>query len=178
MIKADPANRSLLLRIPAAARYAFNTRRFNWNYASEPEPHFNGRRLLQSRGKVLGGSRSINGMAYLRGLGFDYQAWLNARATGWNYAQLQPYIKSGKMKRRRSPLPKWRRADKGIRARTGNPITEGFLESGKLAKYEVTGDVNGFGEKGLGRFPMHAADGYRWFTARAYLWSAAQRGSL
>ena len=179
MIEAGPASRSLLLHIPAAARYAFNARRFNWNYETEPEPHLGGRRLSQPRGKVLGGSSSINGMVYLRGHGLDYEAWEKAGATGWNYARLLPYFR--KLEKRSGDGGCYQGEDGPVMVSTPepvNPIAAGFLEAGRQAGYEPTRDVNGFRQEGFGRFPMNAAKGYRWSTARAYLSPALRRSNL
>ncbi|MGI9436090.1 MAG: GMC family oxidoreductase, partial [Geminicoccaceae bacterium] len=92
LLEAGPSSRNPVLTVPAAARYAFNARRFNWNDETEPEPYLNGRRIAQPRGRVLGGSSSINGMVYLRGNPLDYESWADAGAQGWNYADVLPYF--------------------------------------------------------------------------------------
>ncbi|SVC80022.1 uncharacterized protein METZ01_LOCUS332876, partial [marine metagenome] len=98
LLEAGPKDNNLLFRIPAAMRYAYNARKYNWNYETEPEPFLNNRRLYQPRGKVLGGSSSINGMLYLRGNPMDYEAWSQQGARGWSYSEVLPYFK--KLERR------------------------------------------------------------------------------
>ncbi len=179
LLEAGLANRSLILHVPAAARYAFKARKFNWNYETEPEPHLNGRRLSQPRGKVLGGSSSINGLVYLRGHGLDYDAWEEAGAAGWNYARLLPYFR--KLEKRTGDGGFYQGEEGPVRVSEPdpvNPIAAAFLEAGSQAGYAQTSDVNGFRQEGFGRFPMNASNGYRWSTARAYLTEARSRNNL
>ena len=179
LVEAGPSANSSLLRIPAAARYAFNAKRFNWNYKTEPETFLNGRTLFQPRGKVLGGSSSINGLVYLRGHALDYEAWETAGATGWGYSHVLPYFQ--RLETRRGTTSLYCGNDGPVHVSTPeliNPIAEAFLEAGQQAGYVITDDINGFQQEGFGRFPMNAADGYRWSTARAYLVPARQRRNL
>ena len=179
LLEAGPRNRSPILHVPAAARYAFNAKRFNWNYESEPEPHLNDRRLPQPRGRVLGGSSSINGLIYLRGNPLDYEGWADAGLPNWSYAQVLPYFKR---------LEAMQDADNEYQGRGGpvaisapeplNPIAAAFLEAGRQAGYELTADINGYQQEGFGRFPMNAAGGVRSSTANAYLKPARQRRNL
>jgi len=80
------------IQMPAALSYPMNMSRYDWGYQSEPEPHLGGRRLATPRGKVIGGSSSINGMVYVRGHARDFDHWLEAGATGWSYADVLPYF--------------------------------------------------------------------------------------
>ena len=179
LLEAGPENRNPILHIPAAARYAFNARRFNWNYETDPEPELNGRRLTQARGRVLGGSSSINGLVYLRGNPLDYEGWAKAGVTGWAYADVLPYFK--RLERWVDPTNEYQGRDGAVgvsTVRTLNPISAAFLEAGREAGYEMTEDVNGFRQEGFGRFPMNAAHGYRSSTARTYLADARKRGNL
>ena len=179
LLEAGPGNASPLLHIPAAARYAFNASRFNWDFETEPEPELKGRVLPQARGRVLGGSSSINGMVYLRGNPLDYEGWAELGATGWSYADVLPYFQR---------LEAWDKPTNEYQGRTGpigvstptpiNPISQAFLDAGTEAGYEPTEDVNGFRQEGFGRFPMNAAHGYRWSTARGYLRRARRRPNL
>ena len=179
LLEAGPRNRSPVLHVPAAARYAFNALRYNWNYVSEPEPELNGRRLKQPRGRVLGGSSSINGLVYLRGNPLDYEGWADAGAAGWSYADVLPYFQrqecwvdpQNEYQGREGPI--------GISTPTPiNPISAAFVEAGRQAGYGLTGDVNGYCQEGFGRFPMNAANGYRWSTARGHLDRAHGRSNL
>ena len=179
LIEAGPGDHSPILRVPAAARYAFNAKRFNWNYTTESEPHLNGRKLPQPRGKVLGGSSSINGLVYLRGHALDYEAWAKAGVTGWSYSHVLPYFQ--RLERRHGKGTAYWGTDGPVRVSAPepvNPIAEAFLEAGQQAGYATTDDVNGFQQEGFGRFPMNAANGYRWSTARAYLAPALKRRNL
>ena len=179
LLEAGPRDNSFLLRIPAAARYAFNARRFNWNFQSEPEPGLNGRRLALPAGRVLGGSSSINGLVYLRGNPLDYESWAESTAEQWSYASVLPYFR--RLERwmgRPSPY----RGDSGpVRASAPeppNPIAGAFLEAGREAGYGRTDDVNGEQQEGFGRFPMNAAGGVRWSAARGHLAPASRRRNL
>ena len=93
LLEAGPRDRSLLFHVPAAMRYAYNASRYNWNFETEPEPFLMGRRLVQPRGRVLGGSSSINGQLYLRGHPLDYEGWADAGADGWSYSEVLPYFR-------------------------------------------------------------------------------------
>ena len=179
LLEAGPRNRSPILHLPAAARYAFNAARYNWNYVTDPEPELNGRSLSQPRGRVLGGSSSINGLVYLRGNPLDYEGWAQAGATGWSYADVLPYFK--RLECRVDPRNEYQGRDGPIGVSTPtpvNPISAAFIEAGRQAGYGLTEDVNGYCQEGFGRFPMNAAHGYRWGTARGHLRQARRRRNL
>ncbi len=179
LLEAGPRDRSPLLQIPAAARYAFNAAKYNWNYLSEPEAALNGRQLTQPRGRVLGGSSSINGLVYLRGNPLDYEAWAEAGAAGWSYAEVLPYFK--RLERWARPANPYQGEDGPVRVSAVadlNPIAAAFMAACREAGYDPSEDVNGHQQEGYGRFPMNAADGYRWSTARAYLGPARRRPNL
>src|SRR5271154_409919 len=93
LLEAGPHDRHWRIAMPAAVGSLLSSSRFNWNYASVPEPHLDGRRLVHPRGRVLGGSSSINGMVYIRGHARDYDGWEQAGIRGWSYAQVLPYFK-------------------------------------------------------------------------------------
>ncbi len=179
LLEAGPRDRSLILHLPAAARYAFDARRFNWSYESEPEPHLGGRRIRHPRGRVLGGSSSINGLVFLRGHPLDYEGWAEAGATGWAYADVLPYFQKLETRVDRSnPY----QGDAGpvqvsIAARP-SPISHAFIEACRQAGYPFSEDVNGYRQDGSGWFPMNAAKGLRWSAARAYLYDARRRANL
>ena len=179
LLEAGPRDKSPLIHIPAAARYAFNARSLNWNYVTEPEPNLGNRTIEQPRGKVLGGSSSINGMVYLRGNPLDYEGWRDGGATGWSYAEVLPYFK--RLEGWVDPTSPYQGRDGPVRISRPtpvNPIAAAFLKAGEQAGYTLTDDVNGHCQEGFGRFPMNAADGYRSTTASAYLASARQRRNL
>lgn len=179
LIEAGPETRSPILKIPALARYAYNARRFNWNFETEPEPHLNGRRLAQPRGRVLGGSSSINGMLFLRGHALDYEAWAGAGAQGWGYAHVLPYFR--RLECRSDGEEGYAGKDGPVlvsRPTPVNPLAAAYVEAGRQAGYPLTTDVNGYRQEGFGHVPMNAAHGVRWSTARAYLQPARTRSNL
>ncbi len=179
LLEAGPVNRSPILHVPAAARYAFNASKFNWGYVTEPEPELNGRRIKQPRGRVLGGSSSINGLVYLRGNPLDYEGWAEAGATGWSYADVLPYFK--RQECWIDPRNEYQGRIGPIRVSTPepvNPLSAAFVEAGRQAGYGLTDDVNGYSQEGFGRFPMNAAQGYRWSTAHGHLRQARGRRNL
>ena len=179
LLEAGPRDWSPILHLPAAARYAFNARRFNWSYESEPEPHLGGRRIRHPRGRVLGGSSSINGLVFLRGHALDYEGWAEAGATGWAYADVLPYFR--RLETRIDQSSPYQGADGPVRvsiAESPNPISRAFVEACRQAGYPFSEDVNGYRQDGSGRFPMNAANGLRWSAARAYLYGARNRTNL
>ena len=179
LLEAGPPDRSPILHLPAAARYAFNARRFNWSYESEPEPCLNGRRIRQPRGRVLGGSSSINGLVYLRGHALDYEGWAAAGAAGWGYADVLPYFR--KLETRVDHSNPYQGDGGPVRVSTAtlpNPISRAFIEAGRQAGYAFSEDVNGYRQEGCSWFPMNAAGGLRWSVSRAYLYGARGRANL
>ena len=170
LLEAGPKDRHLMLHVPAAMRHAYNAPRFNWNYCTEPEPFLNNRILEQPRGRVLGGSSSINGQLYLRGHPADYDGWAEAGASGWSYAEVLPYFR--RLETRVDGRSAYRGDSGRIRASTAaadDPLTRAFLEAGRQAGYRSTEDVNGGQQDGFGLLPKNIADGRRSSTARCYL---------
>jgi choline dehydrogenase len=170
LLEAGPRDTSPLFHIPAAMRYAYNAPKYNWNYETEPEPFLNNRVLVQPRGKVLGGSSSINGQLYLRGHPMDYEGWAEAGARGWSYADVLPYFK--RLETRVDGAGDYRGQAGRIRASTmgaDNPLTRAFLQAGSEAGYLRTDDVNGGQQDGFGLLPKNVANGRRSSTAQCYL---------
>jgi choline dehydrogenase len=171
----------LFIQMPAALSYPMNMSRYDWGYSSEPEPHLNNRRLATPRGKVLGGSSSINGMVYVRGHAKDYDTWADMGASGWSYADVLPYFK--RMENWSSGGhggdPAWR-GTKGplhvTRGKRDNPLFEAFVQSGKQAGYEKTDDYNGEKQEGFGPMEQTVHKGRRWSAANAYLRPAQKTG--
>jgi len=169
-----------LINMPAALSYPMNMARYDWGYRSEPEPHLGGRRMATPRGKVVGGSSSINGMIYVRGHAMDYDHWEEAGAQGWAYADVLPYFK--RMENWESGGqggdPDWRGQDGPLHVTRGprkNPLFDVFVEAGRQAGYNVTGDYNGEAQEGFGPFDMTVHKGERWSAAKAYLRPALKR---
>ncbi len=169
VLEAGPRDNSLLFHIPAAMRHAYNAPKYNWNFETEPEPYLNNRRLVQPRGRVLGGSSSINGQLYLRGHPLDYEGWARAGARGWSYADVLPYFK--RLETRVDGQSEYRGARGPIGVATTRPgrLGQAFLLAGKQAGYRSTSDVNGLQQDGFGLLPKNVAGGRRSSTARCYL---------
>lgn len=168
------------IQMPAALSYPMNMSMYDWGYQTEPEPHLGGRRLVAPRGKVIGGSSSINGMIYVRGHAKDFDHWRDSGAAGWGYADVLPYYK--RMEHwhdgGHGGDPRWRGNDGPLHVTRGprtNPLHAAFVESGRQAGYQVTGDYNGEQQEGFGPFDMTVWKGRRWSAANAYLKPAMKR---
>jgi choline dehydrogenase len=163
-----------LIQMPAALSYPMNMSMYDWGYQSEPEPHLGGRRLACPRGKVIGGSSSINGMVYVRGHAGDYDHWADQGATGWSYADVLPYFKRMETwdDAGHGGDPEWRGTDGPLHITRGprdNPLFQAFVDAGAQAGYEVTGDYNGQKQEGFGPMEQTVYNGRRWSAANAYL---------
>jgi choline dehydrogenase len=173
------SDRSMFIQMPSALSIPMNMKRYNWMYESEPEPGLGGRRLHCPRGKVLGGSSSINGMVYMRGAPADFDRWQEEGAQGWSYADVLPYFR--RAEGRREGGDEYRGADGPLATRYGtleNPLYNAFVEAAQQAGYPATDDVNGFQQEGFGRMDMTVKDGVRWSAANAYLKPAMKRANL
>jgi choline dehydrogenase len=167
------------LHMPAALAYPLKDQRYNWGYWSEPEPHMDGRRMYCPRGRVLGGSSSINGMAYVRGHARDYDRWAQGGLRGWDYAHALPYFKRAET--RALGGDEYRGGDGPLHVATGacrNPLYQAFLEAGRQAGYPLTADMNGYQQEGFAPMDMTVCAGRRWSTACAYLRPARRRPNL
>ena len=170
------------IQMPAALSYPMNMARYDWGFMSEPEPHLNGRRLVCPRGKVIGGSSSINGMVYVRGHAHDFDHWAEAGADGWAFTDVLPYFK--RMENwhdgGHGGDPGWRGTDGPLhvtRGRRANPLYHAFVEAGQQAGYELTHDYNGEKQEGFGPFEQTVWKGRRWSAANAYLRPALRRAN-
>ncbi|MBV0912402.1 choline dehydrogenase [Anianabacter salinae] len=168
------------IQMPGALSYPMNMKRYDWGYRTEPEPHLGGRVLATPRGKVIGGSSSINGMIYVRGHARDFDAWRDGGAAGWGYADVLPYFKRQETWHDggHGGDPSWRGTDGPLhitRGKRDNPLTRAFVEAGRQAGYPVTGDYNGHQQEGFGPFDMTVWQGRRWSAASAYLKPALKR---
>jgi choline dehydrogenase len=169
-----------LIQMPGALSYPMNMPRYDWGYWSDPEPHLGGRQLACPRGKVIGGSSSINGMVYVRGHARDYDTWAEMGAEGWGYADVLPYFK--RMERwddaGHGGDPDWRGKDGPLhvtRGKRSNPLVTAFVEAGRQAGYPVTKDYNGHQQEGFGAMEHTIFKGQRWSAANAYLKPALKR---
>ncbi len=172
------------IQMPAALSFPMNMARYDWGLRTEPEPHLGGRVLATPRGKVLGGSSSINGMVYVRGHARDFDHWAEQGASGWAFADVLPYFKRMETWHGGSDAGEdagWRGHDGPLHITRGprsNPLFDAFIEAGRQAGYPVTQDYNGQSQEGFG--PMEATiwHGRRWSAANAYLRPAMQRGNV
>ncbi len=168
------------IQMPGALSYPMNMRRYDWGLRTEPEPHLGGRRLACPRGRVIGGSSSINGMVYVRGHARDFDHWAETGAAGWGFADVLPYFK--RMEDwHGGDVSEWRGKGGPLHVSRGarqNPLFDAFIEAGRQAGYPVTGDYNGAQQEGFG--PMEATiwRGQRWSAARAYLRPALATGRV
>jgi choline dehydrogenase len=194
-LSADPSNRVLVLEagrpdypwdvfihMPAALTFPIGSRFYDWKYESEPEPHMGGRRIYHARGKVLGGSSSINGMIFQRGNPLDYERWAADPGMGaWDYAHCLPYFK--RMENCLAAAP-----DDPFRGHAGplvlergpatNPLFGAFFEAVQQAGYALTDDVNGYRQEGFAPFDRNIHRGRRLSAARAYLHPVMRRPNL
>lgn len=165
------------IQMPGALSYPMNMSRYDWGYQSDPEPHLGGRRIVCPRGKVIGGSSSINGMIYVRGHALDYDHWRDQGASGWGYADVLPYFK--RMEHWSGTESGWRGHDGPLRvtrAAAENPLMRAFIDAGGQAGYPITQDYNGHQQEGFGHFDMTVHRGARYSAAKAYLRPAQKLG--
>jgi choline dehydrogenase len=173
------SDRSVLIQMPAALSIPMNMAKYNWGYESEPEPHLGGRRLHCPRGKVIGGSSSINGLVYVRGNPLDFERWEEEGAAGWGYRHVLPYFQRAESRQEGGDA--WRGGSGPLATRYGhveNPLYAAFVEAARQAGYPVTDDVNGEQQEGFGRMDMTVKNGVRWSAANAYLKPAMKRANL
>lgn len=173
------SDRSVFIQMPSALSIPMNTRKYNWQYESEPEPHLNGRRMHAPRGKGLGGSSSINGLVYVRGNPLDFELWQEQGAQGWGYANVLPYFK--RAERRDEGGDSYRGGDGPLDTRYGpmrNPLYHAWIDAAAQAGYPITSDINGEQQEGFGRMDMTVRDGARCSAAKAYLRPAMKRPNL
>ncbi|AXX98436.1 choline dehydrogenase [Profundibacter amoris] len=168
------------IQMPAALSYPMNMGIYDWGFKTLPEPHLGDRTLVCPRGKVIGGSSSINGMVYVRGHACDYDHWAEQGAQGWSYADVLPYFK--RMEHWHSGGhggdPAWRGKDGPLHVTRGprrNPLFSAFVEAGAQAGYQTTDDYNGKQQEGFGPMEQTVWRGRRWSAANAYLRPALKR---
>ena len=170
LLEAGPEDKALSLKIPAACLSNLNSTKHNWAFQGEPEPELNGRQVQHDRGKVLGGSSSINGMVFVRGNALDYEGWRQSGCEGWGYADVMPYFK--RMETYSGGEDDFRGIDGPLhvhRAEPKEPLALAFIEAGKQAGYKTTDDISGYCQEGFGVFDRTVFKGERWSAARAYL---------
>lgn len=164
-------DRSIFIQMPSAFSIPMNGSKYNWRYYTEPEPGLNGRRIHCPRGKVLGGSSSINGLVYMRGHAHDYDEWEKLGARNWGYRNCLPYFR--KAETFAGGGDDYRGQDGPLHVNSGNdmanPLCKAFVAAGQEAGYSMTTDPNGYMQEGFGPMHMTVKNGVRWSTANAYL---------
>lgn len=181
LIEFGGSDNNIFVKMPTALSIPMNMDRFNWGFSSLKEPALGGRQLDCPRGKVLGGSSSINGMVYARGHACDFEQWEENGAKGWGYGNVLPYFKRAES---------WMKGDDAYRGGDGpvsvnngnnmalNPLYQAFIDAGEEAGYPVTDDYNGFRQEGFGAMHMTVDKGKRASTAHAYLDPIKNRANL
>ncbi|EHZ2539603.1 TPA: choline dehydrogenase [Vibrio parahaemolyticus] len=178
LLEAGGTDKSIFIQMPTALSYPMNTEKYAWQFETVQEDGLDGRQLHCPRGKVLGGSSSINGMVYVRGHACDFDQWEEEGAKGWNYQACLPYFRKAES---------WVGGADEYRGDSGplgtcsgndmklNPLYEAFIEAGKEAGYPETNDYNGFQQEGFGPMHMTVDKGVRASTSNAYLSRAKKR---
>ncbi|MFY0642524.1 MAG: choline dehydrogenase [Bermanella sp.] len=180
LIETGGSDRSIFIQMPTALSIPMSTKKYAWQFHTDPEPYLDNREMHCPRGKVLGGSSSINGMVYVRGHARDFDEWAETGAENWDYKNCLPYFKKAES---------WAFGGDEYRGDTGplatnngnnmqNPLYTAFIEAGKQAGYDFTADYNGRQQEGFGPMHMTVKNGVRWSTSNAYLRPAMKRDNL
>ncbi|MCF8159184.1 MAG: choline dehydrogenase [Polaromonas sp.] len=180
LLEAGGGDKNLFIHMPSGFAYPMANKNYTWLYESEPEPFMDQRRIHCPRGRVIGGSSSINGMVYIRGHALDYDSWAaRSGLEDWSYADCLPYFRKSETRARGGDAY---RGDSGpLHVSTGvrkNPLYDAFIEAGKQAGYAYTEDMNGYRQEGFGAMDMTVHKGRRCSTAIAYLRPALKRPNL
>lgn len=181
LLEAGGSDKSIFIQMPTALSYPMNTEKYAWQFHTDKEAHINNREMHCPRGKVLGGSSSINGMVYVRGHACDFDEWEEQGAKGWDYHSCLPYFKRAES---------WMYGEDTYRGGEGplgtnngnnmsyNPLYQAFIDAGVDAGYGATEDYNGYRQEGFGAMHMTVKDGVRASTSNAYLRRALKRHNL
>ncbi|XP_060080282.1 uncharacterized protein LOC132559680 [Ylistrum balloti] len=179
VLEAGPRDYTWKIHMPAALMYNLYDNKYNWFYHTEPEPNMNNRVMYWPRGRVWGGSSSLNAMVYVRGNAGDYDGWEKAGAKGWSYADCLPYFK--KSQTHELGENDYRGGDGPLhvsRGKSNNPLHQAFIEAGQQAGFPFTEDMNGYQQEGVGPMDMTIHKGRRWSAAMAYLRPALKRDNV
>ena len=181
LLEAGGTDKSIFIQMPTALSYPMNTEKYAWQFETQQESGLDGRQLHCPRGKVLGGSSSINGMVYVRGHACDFDEWEEQGAAGWNYQACLPYFRRAESWNQGSDV--YRGGDGPVGTCNGNdmtlnPLYQAFIDAGKDAGYPETKDYNGYQQEGFGAMHMTVDKGVRASTSNAYLRRALKRSNL
>ncbi|MEM9437618.1 MAG: GMC family oxidoreductase N-terminal domain-containing protein, partial [Pseudomonadota bacterium] len=179
LLEAGLSDKHWTTTMPAGARYTFDGGPRTWSFETEAEPHMDARKLDQPRGKVLGGSSSLNGMVFVRGHKADYDRWEAEGATGWGYDDVLPYFKSIETCTRGADEYRGGTGPVQIQRYTDNhPIEDAFMQAGQQAGHAAPEDYNGAEQEGVTSYDANIDNGYRSGTARACVDAAAKRPNV
>jgi len=180
LLETGGTDRSIFIQMPTALSIPMNTKKYAWQFETQPEPFLNNRRMHCPRGKVLGGSSSINGMVYVRGHARDFDEWQQHGATNWDYAHCLPYFKKSEDWAFNADLYRAKEGPLGVNNgnQMENPLYKAFIEAGVQAGYFETKDYNGAQQEGFGPMHMTVKNGLRCSTSNAYLRPAMARDNL
>ena len=179
LLEYGGSDRSVFIQMPSALSIPMNSPKYDWRYYTEPEVHLGGRKMHTPRGKVLGGSSSINGLVYVRGNPLDFERWAAEGATDWDYRHVLPYFK--RAEHRDEGGNAYRGGDGPLSTRYGkgdNPLHAAWLAASSQAGYPATEDINGYQQEGFGRMDMTVGGGRRASAANVYLRPAMSRKNL
>ena len=179
LIEYGGSDRSIFIQMPSALSIPMNMPKYNWFYHTEPEPNLGGRSMHTPRGKVLGGSSSINGLVYIRGNPQDFERWNAEGAAGWAYRDVLPYFK--RAEKREEGGNDYRGGAGKLQTSYGtlaNPLHAAWLAAATEAGYPQSADINGFQQEGFGRMDMTVGEGRRCSASNAYLRPAMNRPNL
>ena len=181
LLENGGSDKNIMIQMPTALSYPMNTNKYAWQFHTEPEPFLDNRKMHCPRGRVMGGSSSINGMVYVRGHAEDFNQWEEHGAKGWSYKDCLPYFKR---------CESWHEGENDYRGGNGpvstsngnnmklNPLYKAFIEAGKEAGYPETKDYNGEQQEGFGPMHMTVGGGIRSSTSNAYIKPAKNRSNL
>jgi choline dehydrogenase len=179
LIEAGGEDRNLWIHVPIGFAKLLTDARHNWLYNSEPEPELHGRQIIQPRGKVLGGSSSINGLLYIRGQAEDFDHWRQLGNTGWSFTDVLPYFRRAEDQERGEDELHGVGGPLAVRdVSEPHPLCEAFIAACEETGIPRTDDFNGPTQEGAGYFQLTTRKGRRWSTARGYLAPARKRGNL
>jgi choline dehydrogenase len=179
LVESGGSDRSLIIAMPAALPFVYQSKKIGWGYLSGPEPHLAGRTIDEKAGKVIGGTSSINAMIYNRGNPMDYDGWADDGLPDWDYAHCLPYFR--KMETFADGASVWRGGDGPMqisRCRAEHKLYDAFLRGGEQAGFDLTPDHNGYKQEGIHVAQAFISKGRRWSSARAYLYPAIGRPNL